>query len=84
MGSTLEGKNLRRIRGIGYTTSMTLVTNHVIGDFEGAVNQMIRPGGDWSIQNVRASAGLGFFNGADGPTQSVCAARAEPCKRGRN
>lgn len=57
------------------TTGMTLVTNHVIGGIEGAVNQVIRPGGDLSIQNVGASAGLGFFNGADGPTVGLRRAR---------
>ena len=54
-------------------TGLTLVADHVIGGIEGAANQVIRPGGDWSLTNVVASAGLGFSKvQMDQP--SVCAA----------
>lgn len=45
----------------------SLLANHTIGGMEGAANQVIRPDGA-SLESIVPAAGLGFLQGADGPT----------------
>ncbi|MGW9404050.1 DUF6531 domain-containing protein [Arthrobacter sp. NPDC055585] len=58
-----------------WTTGVDLVTNHFAGGVEGAVNELIRPGGrqgdNGGRDAVSTSFWLGFLNGADGPTVGV-------------